>query len=307
MALFDRFPCDAVFGLHNDPSLAFGHIGVKEGPMMAAVDECHITVNGHGGHGAEPQAALDPIVCGASIIMALQTVASRNIHPLDPTVVIGRRLPCRHGQQRHSGAGGEMILTIRSFDPNVRDELERRIRMIAEGQAASYGMSVTLDYRRGYEATVNHKAENRLRPRSRRPDRRQGEGRRPAAPFDGRRGLRLYAGGTPRHIFPAWHQAHQTKIRRCITRASISTTTPCRSAQLLGGNRRSLSSDEMIPENKTPPEPAELGRRFSPWEDWIGLRKQAERDGANEDEGGRDERGIGSQLPLACSADTKQG
>jgi len=156
--LFERFPCDAVFGLHNDPGLPFGKIGVREGAMMAAVDECHIVVNGRGGHGAEPQDTSDPIVCGASIIMALQTVASRNIHPLDPTVVTVGAF--------HAGVASnviperaEMVLTIRSFDPNVRDELERRIRMIAGGQAASYGMSVTLDYKRGYEATINHKAE----------------------------------------------------------------------------------------------------------------------------------------------------
>ena len=125
---------------------------------MAAVDECRITVNGHGGHGAEPQAALDPIVCGASIIMALQTIASRNIHPLDPTVIT---VGAFHGGTVSNviPERSEMILTIRSFDPKVRDELERRIRMIAEGQAASYGMSVTLDYKRGYEATVNHKTE----------------------------------------------------------------------------------------------------------------------------------------------------
>ena len=156
--LFERFPCDAVFGLHNDPSLAFGQIGVKEGPMMAAVDECRITVNGRGGHGAEPQDTSDPIVCGASIIMALQTIASRNIHPLDQMVITVGAF--------HAGMASnviperaEMLLTIRSFDPDVRNQLERRIRMVAEGQAASYGMSVTLDYKRGYEATINHKAE----------------------------------------------------------------------------------------------------------------------------------------------------
>jgi len=125
---------------------------------MAAVDECRITVNGRGGHGAEPQDTSDPIVCGASIIMALQTIASRNIHPLDQMVITVGAF--------HAGMASnviperaEMLLTIRSFDPNVRNELERRIRMVAEGQAASYGMSVTLDYKRGYEATINHKAE----------------------------------------------------------------------------------------------------------------------------------------------------
>ncbi len=156
--LFDRFPCDAVFGLHNDPTLPFGVIGVKEGPMMAAVDECKITVNGRGGHGAEPQTTSDPIVCGASIIMALQTIASRNIHPLDPMVIT---VGAFHGGMASNviPERAEMVLTIRSFDPDVRNELEKRIRMIAEGQAASYGMSVTLDYARGYDATINHAAE----------------------------------------------------------------------------------------------------------------------------------------------------
>ena len=156
--LFDRFPCDAVFALHNDPDIAFGHFALREGPIMAAVDECKITVNGRGGHGAEPQSTADPIVCGASIVMALQTIVSRNIHPLDPTVITVGGF--------HAGAASnviperaEMVLSIRSFDPKVRDQLEQRIRAVAEGQAASYGMGVTIDYQRGYDPTVNHKAE----------------------------------------------------------------------------------------------------------------------------------------------------
>lgn len=156
--LFDHFPCDAVFALHNDPEIPFGHIALREGPIMAAVDECKITVNGRGGHGAEPQSTADPIVCGASIVMALQTIVSRNIHPLDPTVITVGGF--------HAGAASnviperaEMVLSIRSFDPKVRDQLEQRIRAVAEGQAASYGMGVTIDYERGYDPTINHKAE----------------------------------------------------------------------------------------------------------------------------------------------------
>ncbi|MBC2772588.1 amidohydrolase [Rhizobium sp. AQ_MP] len=156
--LFERFPCDAVFALHNDPEIPFGHIALREGPIMAAVDECKITVNGRGGHGAEPQSTADPIVCGASIVMALQTIVSRNIHPLDPTVITVGGF--------HAGAASnviperaEMVLSIRSFDPKVRDQLEQRIRGVAEGQAASYGMGVTIDYQRGYDPTINHKAE----------------------------------------------------------------------------------------------------------------------------------------------------
>lgn len=156
--LFEKFPCDAVFALHNEPGLPFGQFALREGPIMAAVDEARITVHGRGGHGAEPQETADPIVCGASIIMALQSIVSRNIHPMDPSVVTVGAF--------HAGSASniiperaEIVVGIRSFDPGVRDELERRIRMIAEAQATSFGMRATVDYLRSYDATINHKAE----------------------------------------------------------------------------------------------------------------------------------------------------
>ncbi|MCF3641889.1 M20 family metallopeptidase [Rhizobium sp. TRM95111] len=159
--LFERFPCDAVFALHNEPTLPFGQFALREGPIGAAVDEARITVNGIGGHGAEPQETADPIVAGASIVMALQTIVSRNIHPLDPTVVTVGAF--------HAGSASnvipsraEIVVGIRSFDPAVRDELERRIRLVAERQAESYGMSATVNYERSYDATINHKAETDL-------------------------------------------------------------------------------------------------------------------------------------------------
>ena len=156
--LFEKFPCDAVFALHNEPGLPFGQFALREGPIMAAVDEARITVHGRGGHGAEPQETADPIVCGASIVMALQSIVSRNIHPMDPTVVTVGAF--------HAGSASNIIperaaivVGIRSFEPAVRDELERRIRMIAEAQATSFGMRATVDYQRSYDATINHKAE----------------------------------------------------------------------------------------------------------------------------------------------------
>lgn len=159
--LFEKFPCDAVFALHNEPGLPFGQFALREGPIMAAVDEARITVHGRGGHGAEPQETADPIVCGASIIMALQSIVSRNIHPMDPSVVTVGAF--------HAGSASNIIperaeitVGIRSFDPGVRDELERRIRMIAEAQATSFGMRATVDYLRSYDATINHKAETDL-------------------------------------------------------------------------------------------------------------------------------------------------
>ncbi len=156
--LFTRFPCDAVFGLHNDPQTPLGQFTLRAGPIMAAVDEATVTVQGVGGHGAEPQDARDPIVAGASIVMALQTVLSRTVHPMDQAVVtvgafhagtVSNIIPDR----------AELILGMRSFDPAVRDMLERRITAIAEAQAASYGLSATVRYERSYDATVNHAAE----------------------------------------------------------------------------------------------------------------------------------------------------
>jgi len=156
--LFDRFPCDAVFALHNEPNLPFGQFALRDGPIMAAVDEARITINGRGGHGAEPQDTADPIVCGASIVMALQSIVSRNIHPMDPSVITVGSF--------HSGSASnviperaEIVVGIRSFDPQVRDELERRITMIARNQAESFGMTATVRYERSYDATINHTAE----------------------------------------------------------------------------------------------------------------------------------------------------
>ncbi len=156
--LFDRFPCDAVYALHNDPSQPFGTFVVRDGPIMAAVDEAYVTIQGVGGHGAEPQETRDPIVAGAGIVMALQTIVSRDIHPMDPAVVtvgafnggaVSNVIPDRV----------KLVIGVRSFDPRARDLLERRIREVVAGQAASYGLTASVDYRRSYDATFNHAAE----------------------------------------------------------------------------------------------------------------------------------------------------
>lgn len=156
--LFDRFPCDAVFALHNEPDMPFGQFAFREGPIMAAVDECIIKVNGSGGHGAEPEHTADPIAAGASIVMALQTIISRNIAALDPAVVT---VAAFHGGSASNiiPSSAEIVVGIRTFSPAIRDEIERRIRLIAERQAESYGLTATVNYQRSYDPTVNHKAE----------------------------------------------------------------------------------------------------------------------------------------------------
>ena len=159
--LFDRFPCDAVFALHNDPSRPLGQFAVRSGPIMAAVDEALIILQGRGGHGAEPEGTLDPIVAGASLVGALQTIVSRNIPALDQAVITVGAF--------HGGSASNIIpdratllVGIRSFAPEIRDRLEHRIREISAGQAASFGLEATVDYTRSYDATINHPIETEM-------------------------------------------------------------------------------------------------------------------------------------------------
>lgn len=156
--LFKLFPCDAVFSLHNDPDLPLGQFALRDGLIMAAVDVARITVHGRGGHGAHPEKTSDPIVAGASIVMALQTIVSRNIQPFEPAVIT---VGSFHGGSASNIIPNEVELAvgIRSFDPKTRDFIEKRIAEIARSQAQSYGMTASVDYRRSYDATINHTAE----------------------------------------------------------------------------------------------------------------------------------------------------
>ncbi|MES2610213.1 MAG: M20 aminoacylase family protein [Pseudomonadota bacterium] len=159
--LFERFPCDAVFGLHNWPCVGAGHFGCVTGPAMASVDQITITVRGKGGHGAAPHETVDPVVAAAHIITALQTVVSRNVDPLDMGVVTVGSI--------HGGAAPNVIpesvelkLTARAFKPEVRAILQERIPAIARAQAESFGATAEVQYRPGYPAVLNHDAETAL-------------------------------------------------------------------------------------------------------------------------------------------------
>ena len=156
--LFTLFPCDAVFSLHNDPNLPLGQFALRDGPIMAAVDEARITVHGRGGHGSTPENTSDPVIAGASIVMALQTIVSRNIKAFDPAVIT---VGSFHGGSASNiiPSDVELVVGIRSFDPATRDFIEKRITEIAEFQAKSYGMTASIDYERSYDATINHTAE----------------------------------------------------------------------------------------------------------------------------------------------------
>ena len=156
--LFDRFPCDAVFAMHNMPGVEQGRLVLREGAAMASSDYATITVTGQGGHGAMPHRAADPIVAAASIVMALQTIVSRNVDPLQAAVVTVGAL--------HSGKANNVIpasatleLSVRALDRDVRAMVERRVKAVVAAQAESFGVQAHIDWRPGYAVLVNTPAE----------------------------------------------------------------------------------------------------------------------------------------------------
>jgi amidohydrolase len=159
--VFDRYPVDAVYGMHNWPGLPAGQFAIRPGPMMAAFDIFEITVSGRGAHAAMPHLGIDPVVAAAQIVTGLQTIASRSIHPLDGAVVSVTQI---HGGDTWNVIPDSVVLrgTTRSFDPAVRDALEPAIRRIAEGICASLGASLAMRYERRYPPTVNSPAETEL-------------------------------------------------------------------------------------------------------------------------------------------------
>lgn len=161
--LFDRFPCDEVYAIHNSPETEFGHIGITPGPMQAAVDRIEIVVTGKGGHGARPQNCVDPVLVAAHIVTAAQSIVARNVSALDEAV-----LSICSVQGGNPGAmsviPGQVTLvgTVRSYRESVQDLVETRLRALCEGIAAGFGASAVLTYERVYPATVNTANEARF-------------------------------------------------------------------------------------------------------------------------------------------------
>jgi hippurate hydrolase len=155
---FELFPCEAMFGMHNAPGKPAGCFQAVPGFAMASSDTCIIRVKGKGGHGAMPHVATDPVVAASSIVMALQTVVSRNVPPLQMGIVtVGAFLA---GDASNVIPGeAELRLTVRAFRPDVRDLLERRITEVAQAQAQSYGAHAEVDYQRRYPVLHNHLKE----------------------------------------------------------------------------------------------------------------------------------------------------
>ncbi len=155
--LFERFPADEVYALHNWPGLPPGRLGITPGPAMAAADRIEITIDGRGGHGAHPHAAVDPVLVAGHLITAVQSIVSRNVSPIDTAVV---SLCAMHagnpGAMSVIPAHATLVGTVRTFLPATQDMIERRLAELVPQIAAAFGASARLDYRRVYPATINH-------------------------------------------------------------------------------------------------------------------------------------------------------
>ena len=156
--LFERFPCDAIFAMHNMPGVPVGKFVFRTGSAMASSDYVTIRVIGTGGHGGMPHRASDSLVAAASIVMALQTVVSRNVDPLHTAVVTVGSIQAGKANNVIP-ALATLELSVRALDPGVRKLLEQRIKAIATSQAESFGVRAEVDWKEGYCVLVNSEQE----------------------------------------------------------------------------------------------------------------------------------------------------
>ncbi len=163
--LFDKFPCESVYGMHNIPGIPVGHFAVRPGPMMAAYDIFEITVNGVGAHGAMPHQGIDPVLVGSQIVVALQAIVARYTDPMDTAVV--------STTQFHSGDAWNVIPqtavlrgTVRTFKKEVQDRVQRQIEEIGRNVAAAFGATIGWRYERRYPATINSELETEIAARA---------------------------------------------------------------------------------------------------------------------------------------------
>ena len=159
--LFDRFPCDAIFAMHNMPGIDAGQFMFRSGPTMASSDDVTVRLFGIGGHGAMPHTTTDVIVAASAIVLALQSIVARNVDPLDTAVVSVGAL--------NAGRAGNVIpdtatleLSVRALNSEVRALLRRRIVALVQSQAQSLGVEVQIDWRPGYDVLVNDPAHTRF-------------------------------------------------------------------------------------------------------------------------------------------------
>jgi len=159
--LFEKFPVEAVYGMHNWPGMPAGKFAMRAGPMMASFDIFEITVTGKGTHAALPHLGIDPMVAAAQITTALQTIASRSTSPLESVVVSVTQI---HGGDTWNVIPDQVVLrgTARAFRPEIQDLIETRMQAIADSICAAYGATASVRYMRRYPPVVNSEAETEV-------------------------------------------------------------------------------------------------------------------------------------------------
>ena len=155
---FDKFPMEAIFGAHNGPGMPVGSFGVNPGAMMASSNEFRAVIHGKGSHAALPYMGIDPVPVACQMVMAWQTIITRNRRPIDPGVISATMI--------HTGEAinvvpdsAEIRGTVRTFSVEVLELIERRMREVAEHTAAAFGATCEFEFKRNYPPTVNHAAE----------------------------------------------------------------------------------------------------------------------------------------------------
>lgn len=156
--LFKKFPCDAIFAFHNMPGIPQGKVVTKSGPMMASSDYLTIRLTGIGGHGGFPHRATDVIVAGSSIVMALQSIVSRNIDPLNSAVITVGAFNAGYANNVMPSEA-KLEISVRALDRSSRDILKDRIFKVIQSQAESFDILAELDWREGYTVLVNSEEE----------------------------------------------------------------------------------------------------------------------------------------------------
>jgi hippurate hydrolase len=156
--LFERYPVEAVFGLHNWPGMAVGEFAAGPGPVMASSNEFRIVLTGKGGHAAMPHLTLDPMPAACQLVLALQSVVSRNVKPVDAAVLSVTMV--------HAGEATNIIPdsveiqgTVRTFRPEVLDLVEQRMQALSTHMAAAHGLTLDFEFVRNYPATINSASE----------------------------------------------------------------------------------------------------------------------------------------------------
>jgi len=157
--LFQQFPVDSVYGMHNWPGLPAGEFAVHSGPVMACADQFDIVLRGHGAHAAMPHQGHDPLMAGAALVQALQTIVSRELDPLDAAVVSITRFFAGGEAYNIIPAEARLGGTARAFRSEVQDRIETAMERLCAHTAAAFGVRAELDFRRGYPPTINTATE----------------------------------------------------------------------------------------------------------------------------------------------------